>query len=104
MTVSNAEEGEQQEVSQFTALVLVISAIDGVKFLDTMSKGRITARMVRRGEEELDFDRQFWKELGHEARFEAAWEMISEVAAIRGKDARQPRLQRSVQHIFRRAS
>ncbi len=64
----------------------------------------ITARMVRRGSpEEKAFDRQFWQNAGHEARFAAAWEMVSEVGSFRGEsDGGQSGLQRSVQNIQRR--
>lgn len=65
----------------------------------------ITSRKVKRGSgQEDEFDRDFWRKMGHEKKFAAAWEMVNEVALIRGeKDARQPRLQRSVQTIKRRS-
>ena len=65
----------------------------------------ITSRKVKRGSgKEDEFDRDFWGKMGHEKKFAAAWEMVNEVALIRGeKDARQPRLQRSVQTIKRRS-
>ena len=48
------------------------------------------------------FDRKFWHDLGHEARFAAAWEMTAEVDFIRGHYAGESRLQRTVQSIQRR--
>jgi len=68
-----------------------------------MKKRTIVARMTRRGSrEERDFDREFWRKAGPEARFAAAWQMIDECALIRGKNVRESRLQRSVQTVFRR--
>lgn len=61
----------------------------------------VKAKLVRR-EEQDEFDRQFWREAGHEARFAAAWEMVAEAELFRGKDAGELRLQRSVQTIQRR--
>jgi hypothetical protein len=64
----------------------------------------ITRKILRSQGDESEFDHAFWKNAGHEARFAAAWEMVDEVALIRGeKDAGQPGLQRSVQHIQRRS-
>ncbi len=48
------------------------------------------------------FDKEFWRDAGHEVRFAAAWEMIAEVDRIRGKHACESRLQRTVQNIQRR--
>jgi hypothetical protein len=64
-----------------------------------------TARKVKRSSGlEDEFDRDFWRKMGHEKRFAAAWEMVNEVALVRGeKDAGQPRLQRSIQTIKRRS-
>lgn len=45
------------------------------------------------------FDLEFWQKLGHEARFAAAWEMTAEVDFIRGNNAVESRLQRTVQNI-----
>lgn len=47
------------------------------------------------------FDLEFWHRVGVEGRFAAAWEMTAEVAALRGEDAWQPRLQRSVVRLLR---
>ena len=64
---------------------------------------KVQGQRARRGEAgERAFDQRFWREQGPEARFAAAWEMVSEVRLIRGEDGRQPRLQRSVQRIQRR--
>ena len=64
------------------------------------SKERI-ARMVKASDADRSFDLEFWRKVGAEGRFAAAWQMISEVDAIRGKDIGESRLQRSVQNIQR---
>jgi hypothetical protein len=67
---------------------------------------RQTVRMVRvlRPQEKDDgaFDLEFWDRVGAEGRFAAAWDMISEVSTLRGEDAGEPRLQRSVLRLRRR--
>ena len=66
----------------------------------------INAKKVRRSSGNVkEFDRDFWKKAGHEARFRAAWEMVNEVRLIRGeRNVSQQRLQRSIQSIKRRKS
>jgi len=59
------------------------------------------ARMVRIDEADRSFDLTFWERVGADGRFAAAWQMVLEVDAIRGKDVSQPRLQRSVQNLER---
>jgi hypothetical protein len=62
------------------------------------------ARLVRAAEADRSFDLEFWRKAGHEARFAAAWQMVSEVSAIRGEEVGESRLQRSVQSIQRQRS
>jgi hypothetical protein len=63
-----------------------------------------TRKLKRSSGQEDEFDRDFWQKMGHEKKFVAAWEMVNEVALIRGeKDASQSRLQRSIQTIKRRS-
>ena len=62
----------------------------------------IMERMGPRGPEEQRFDREFWRRVGHEGRFAAAWQMVVEANLIRGRDAGESRLQRSVQTVKRR--
>ncbi|MBM4086450.1 MAG: hypothetical protein FJ272_16825 [Planctomycetes bacterium] len=67
-----------------------------------MPKRRLRmARLVRLKDADRSFDLEFWQRAGAQARFEAAWEMVSEVAAMRGKNARQPRLRRIVRQVER---
>jgi hypothetical protein len=63
----------------------------------------IEERLGRRGEEEQTFDHDFWRARTAEERFAAAFEMVAEAMLFRGEDAGQSRLQRSVQHVQRRA-
>lgn len=60
---------------------------------------------LSRLEEDREFDLEFWAKVGAEGRFEAAWEMISEIDKMKGKkNAGQPRLQRSVASLKQRGS
>jgi len=60
------------------------------------------ARLVRLRDADRSFDLEFWRRVGAEGRFAAAWQMVKEVAVIRGGDGHQPRLQRSVAKFVRR--
>jgi hypothetical protein len=59
------------------------------------------ARLIKAKEMDRSFDLAFWKRVGAEGRFSAAWDMVLEVNAIRGKETTESRLQRSVQNIER---
>jgi hypothetical protein len=54
------------------------------------------AKLVKASEMDRSFDRVFWERVGPQGRFSAAWDMVLEVNAIRGKERREPRLRRSV--------
>lgn len=54
------------------------------------------ARLAKRTALDRSFDLDFWSAVGAEGRFAATWEMVAETAAMRGRDARELRLQRSV--------
>lgn len=71
-----------------------------------IKRSNVVAQMVRRGSvQEQAFDRDFWRNAGHEVRFAASWEMIRELSAFRGeKNECESRLQRSVQHLQSRKS
>jgi hypothetical protein len=64
------------------------------------SKTRM-ARLVKAKDMDRSFDLLFWRRVGAEGRFAAAWQMVSEVNAIKGKEIGESRLQRSVQNIQR---
>ena len=64
----------------------------------------IVENLCRRGsDEERRFNRDFWRRMGPDARFAAAWEMVVEAELFKNRHASESRLQRSVQHIERRA-
>ena len=67
-----------------------------------MSKRVVKERLIKRGRDDGLFDMSFWRSVGAEGRFAAAWEMVAEADLFRGKDVGESRLQRSVQHIQRR--
>ena len=48
------------------------------------------------------FDIRFWQSQGDLAIFEAVWEMLNDYFLIRGKNADESRLQRSIEN-FRKA-
>lgn len=62
------------------------------------------ARVLRNGvQDDGSFDIEFWRRVGAEGRFAAAWQMVREADAIRGvQSVREHRLQRSVLRIERR--
>ncbi|NJL28271.1 MAG: hypothetical protein HC897_10445 [Thermoanaerobaculia bacterium] len=61
------------------------------------------SRVLRSGEvDDGSFDHEFWRQVGTEGRFAAAWKMVQEIEAIRGHDGDQPRLQRSAVRVERR--
>lgn len=47
------------------------------------------------------FDLAFWQAQEPTARFTAAWELVLNAYAMKGKDVSQLRLQRSVEHFQR---
>lgn len=50
------------------------------------------ARLVKAKDMDRSFDLLFWRQVGAEDRFAAAWQMVSEVNAIKGKDIGEWRL------------
>jgi len=63
----------------------------------------VVEHLVRRDQDSGEFNRAFWRKAGPEGRFSASWEMVAEAELFRGKNAGESRLQRSVQHVQRRA-
>lgn len=59
------------------------------------------ARLIRKGEDDGSFDREFWQAIPPVERLEYVWEMVEELQAWRG-DGGQPRLQRSVLFVEHR--
>ena len=75
--------------------------MDQPKQKDQSKRMRRMARLARAKEENRSFDLIIWNKVGAEGKFEAAWQMVSEVNALKGKEADKPRLQRSIQSIQR---
>jgi len=62
------------------------------------------ARVLRPGQvDDGSFDREFWRRVGPVGILEAAWDMVNEARAMRGLDGDEPRLQRSVCRVIRKA-
>ena len=60
--------------------------------------------MERKGRiEDLDrsFDVDYWRRLGPEAIFSAAWEMVIQAWKLKGRSADELRLQRTVERVER---
>lgn len=71
-------------------------------YTEVMTRKRISLSRLAHGNEiHREFDFEFWRNVGAEGRFAAAWEMVGEVMAMRGMTGRQARLQKSVVHIVR---
>lgn len=66
-----------------------------------MPKRNITERWARQGETDA-FDREFWRQAGDEAKWAAMAQMVCEAELFRGHDARESRLQRTVECLKRR--
>jgi hypothetical protein len=64
-------------------------------------KRQIIERVTTRDKAD-DFDREFWRKAGHEARWVAAHEMVIETELFRGRHAGEFRLQRTVESVQRR--
>jgi len=68
------------------------------------AKKVIMSKLVSLNKMDRSFDLEFWDKVGVQGRFQALWQMVLEAEAIKGKNADQSRLQRSVQNIKRRKS
>ena len=64
-------------------------------------KRKIAERIVRLKGDDRSFDIEFWQQAGPEAIFAAAWQMVLDMYAIRGKNDFKPRFQRSVEKLER---
>ena len=69
-----------------------------------MKASDFSAQLVKRGEDEQGFNREFWRKAGHEARFTALWQMVQEADLMRGGNGKQPRLQKSAEVLRKRES
>lgn len=62
-----------------------------------MDRSKLFTRLSKVGEDDCRADiYRYWDELGSEARFKAAWELVIEAMKIKGMESNEFRLQRSV--------
>jgi hypothetical protein len=73
----------------------------GVIYYNMKTKRIITAKLTRMKDNDRSFDREFWQQAGTEAIFTAAWQMVIDAEILKGRDATQLRLQRSVETVKR---
>lgn len=66
-------------------------------------KKDIFTKLRRLGDpdDQLD-DYERWRQLGDEARFAAAWELVITAHKLRGEDISELRLQRSIENLIRK--
>lgn len=70
--------------------------------MDT-SRKNLYVRLGRLGEDDdrlIDYRK--WDELGDEARFQAAWDLVVQAHEIQGKNPDELRFQRSVENLIRK--
>lgn len=60
------------------------------------------ARKITWDQQNRSFDLEFWEKVGPEGKFAATWQMVCELPLWKGKNAGQPRLQRSIASLKRR--
>ena len=58
---------------------------------------QIVEKYQSMSDNDRSFDIKFWQNAGDKAIFEAAWEMLKDYCLIRGKDAAELRIQRTVE-------
>ena len=65
---------------------------------------KIWEHKSRSYKEAEEFDTQFWRKAGVQARWEATWMIVMQLDKMRGGRGVEPRLRRSVQRIKRARS
>ena len=60
------------------------------------------SRLVRLKNADDRFDLSFWKKVGAEGRFDAAWQMVCDLTKIRPRYGTQQRLRRTVSSLKHR--
>lgn len=64
-------------------------------------RGTIAWRSVPLEKANRDFDLNFWQSQSPSARFAAAWELVEDAWAIKGRPAHELQLQRTAHHLER---
>jgi hypothetical protein len=67
-----------------------------------MTERLVMERLVRRDQDDREFDIEFWQALGDAKIFAAAWDLVVTAAAMKGLREEQLELQRSVAAFKRR--
>jgi hypothetical protein len=67
-----------------------------------MTERLVMERLVRRDQDDREFDIEFWQALGDAKIFAAAWDLVVTAAAMKGLREDQLELQRSVAAFKRR--
>lgn len=62
----------------------------------------VMAALIPKAEADRSFDLVFWRRVGAQGRFAAAWQMVREFDLMRGGHGRIPRLQRYVARYEKR--
>lgn len=63
----------------------------------------VMARKIRLGEDDGSFDFEFWRRMGSEGRFAAAWDAVVDLVRMGKLHERELRLQRSTARLVRGA-
>ncbi len=62
---------------------------------------KVTLKKLQFGQDDKAQDYAFWDELGDEAKFTAAWDLVVQAWEIQGKDPNELRLNRSIAKFHR---
>ncbi len=66
-----------------------------------MPKRVLKEQLVGCGKDDSSFDREYWREQGHEARLAAAWQIVVDAEIAKGKDPSELRMKRNVHRLIR---
>ena len=78
-----------------------LTICSGVWYTPPMTRAGFVERKGRIDKRDRSFDLRFWQAQSPEARFNAAWELVVHYAMVKGLDARQLRLQRTIETFQR---
>jgi len=62
----------------------------------------VMEQLVHRDQVDGSFDAEFWRRVGAEGRFAAAWQMVKEVSLMRGGDGKELEFQKDVERLEKR--
>ena len=67
-----------------------------------LKKKVVLAQLIRRSRANDSFDLRFWRKVGVQGRWEAAWKMVEDLAQWKGARENQQRLRKSVATLAHR--